>query len=296
MKPTSFVTGQKPPNIARHLSRIAVLFAALAGGAAADETSFPASFDPFPYSFGRVGGEYRLGAGTGYTYYYIAFERTADLRQPFATVALALGSPAPLFGYTPGPGEPQGFFHLAAIDVFSPRDTDGDGIDDLWELHNGLDPVNPADALQPSTIAPGMTNLEYYRNHFGISRVTGFYSGEVSFYNHPFAISTEVSVFNFPNTTGASKQAISTEVSVFNVPPASATFQQAISTEVSVFNVPQFTGSSAEAISREVSVFNVPPFAGHSVESISKELSVFNFPPPSGRSLEAISREVSVLK
>ena len=100
------------PQSSLSLRALAVSLALFTTGAWADETSFPASFDPFPYSFGRVGGEYRLGAGTGYTFYYIAFERTTDLRQPFATIALSLGSPAPLFGYTPALGEPQGFFHL----------------------------------------------------------------------------------------------------------------------------------------------------------------------------------------
>ena len=296
MKPTSFFTGQKPPNIARHLQRIAVLFAVLAGSAAADDTSFPASFDPFPYSFSRVGGEYRLGAGTGYTYYYIAFERTTDLRQPFATVALALGSPAPLFGYTPGPGEPQGFFHLAAIDVFSPRDTDGDGMDDLWELNQNLDPMDPADAHLTSAADPSKTNLEYYRNRFGLGPVTLFYSLETTVFNAPSVVSQEASVFNFPNFTGASIESISKEVSVFNFPAFTGASTEAMSKEVSVFNFSVFAGASTEAVSSELSVFNFPTFAGASAESISRELSVFNFPASSGPNAEAISREVSVLK
>lgn len=201
--------------------------------ATADETSFPASFKPFAFSFSRIGAEYRIGAGTGYTFYYIAFERTADLRQPFATVALALGSPAPLFGYTPALGELQGFFHLAAIDVFSPRDSDGDGMDDLWELTQNLDAMNPDDASLPSAFDPGKSNLAYYRNRFGLEPVTGFYSRETTVFNAPAVVSREASVFNFPNLTGASVEGISREVSVFNFPAS---------------------GASAEAISREVSV------------------------------------------
>ena len=83
---------------------------------------------------------------------------------------------------------------------------------------NHLDPIDPAGALLQNTTNPGMTNLEYYRNRFGYSRVTNFVSPEVSIYNHPFAISQEVSVYNFPNTTGVTREAISAEVSVRNTP------------------------------------------------------------------------------
>ena len=204
------------PQSGLHLRAMVVSFALLTAGAWADDTSFPASFKPFPFSFSRVGDEYRLGAGTGYTFYYIAFERTTDLRQPFSTVALSLGSPAPHFGYTPLMGEPQGFFHLAAIDVFSPRDTDGDGMDDLWELTQNLDGMDAGDASLPSAFNPAKTNLEYYRNRFGLEPVTGFYSRETTVFNAPAVVSREASGFNFPTFTGASIEGISKEVSDFH--------------------------------------------------------------------------------
>ena len=275
----------------RHVVALLIFCAVLGVASRADDSSFPIS--NIPFSFTRVGAEYRLSIGA-YTYYYFAFDQTTDLLQPWTTRHMALGSPAATFGYTPGSGETRGFFRTAAIDVWSPRDTDRDGIDDLWELRNGLDPTNPADALFPNANNPGMTNLEYYRSHFGIERVTSFYSQEVSFYNHPFAISSEISVFNFPNITGASREAISPEVSIFNIPFPTGAAMEAISLEVSIFNVPFPTGAAKEAISLEVSVFNVPLATGPAMEAISPEVSVFNVPLATGAAKEAISPEITV--
>ena len=210
--------------------------------------------NPLPFTFKRVGGEYRLGLGPQ-QYYYFGFQHTVDLNQPYNTLKMALGVPGPVFGYTPGVGETQAFFRAEAIDVWSPRDSDGDGIDDLWELQNGLDPLNPADALLPNAHDPGKTNLQYYRDHFGLVRVTEFYSTETSVYNHAFSISTEVSVFN-NGVNGFSIEALSQETSVFNFgPPAPAI--QALSQETSVFNYGP-PSPSIQAISREVSVLNNP--------------------------------------
>lgn len=283
-----------------HLPRRAVVclllaLAVLRMPVAAAVTSFPASFDPFPYAFGRVGAEYQLTAGTGYTFYYFAFEHTVDLLRPFSTLALALGSPAPAFGYTPEADDPRGFFRLAAIDIFSPRDTDGDGMDDLWELTQGLDGMDPADALLPSTLDPSKTNLEYYRTRFGLSKVTQFISEEVSIYNQGFAFSPEVAVFNFPNASGVRLEGVSPEVSVFNTAPFTGFGSQAFSQEVSVFNTAAFTAASVQAFSPEVSVFNTAPFSGAETQGFSEELSVFNASIPTGPATEATSSEISVL-
>ena len=154
----------------------------------------------FPNTFTRVGPEYRLSLGA-YDRYYFGFQRTTDLQQQFTTIAMALGMPAPTFGYTPGSGELQGFLRAEAIDMFAPNDTDDDGIDDVWELKNGLDPVAPADALLPNATNPAKTNLQYYRDLFGLSHVTDYYSREVSIENHPFAISGNSSTPRFRSAT-----------------------------------------------------------------------------------------------
>src|SRR6516225_3162288 len=48
----------------------------------------------------------------------------------------------------------QFFYRAQRIALAAPHDSDGDGIDDLWELANGLDPLDPSDAAQ---VAPGDT-------------------------------------------------------------------------------------------------------------------------------------------
>jgi hypothetical protein len=181
----------------------------------------------------KSGEEYQITVGE-LPLHYFHFQHSTDLRQ-FSTIGASLGTPAPTFGYLPGIGETRGFFRAEAVSAWSPADVDQDGMDDLWELLNGLDPLDPADGGQPSTPHPGMTNLEAYRFRFGLTRVTEFYSVETSVFNSTFAISEEVSVFNTPPNAGPAIAAISTEVSVFNgfsIQPAA----HALSIEVSVLN------------------------------------------------------------
>ncbi|MFN0080515.1 MAG: hypothetical protein ACKVY0_28950 [Prosthecobacter sp.] len=247
----------------------------------------------FPYTqFEKVGAEYRLTVGA-YPLHYFHFQHSSDLRS-YITVDMALGTPGPTFGYTPAPGTLRGFFRAQAVAGWAPGDADDDGIDDLYELTHGLDPLNAADASFPSLEHPGMTHLEFYRARYGLTRVTEFYSHETSVYNDTFGISVEVSVFNFPNTTGFSVEAISAEVSLFNFPTATGFAIEAMSPEVSIFNTPAFAGPSVEAISAEVSIFNTAVVSGPGVEAISPEVSVFNsfvVTPTLG----AIAVEVSVL-
>jgi len=181
----------------------------------------------------KSGEEYQITVGE-LPLHYFHFQHSTDLRQ-FSTIGASLGTPAPTFGYLPEVGETRGFFRAEAVSAWSPADVDLDGMDDLWELLNGLDPLDPADAGHPSTPHPGMTNLEAYRFRFGLTRVTEFYSVETSVFNSTFAISTEVTVFNTPPNAGPAIAAISTEVSVFNgfsIQPAT----HALSIEVSVLN------------------------------------------------------------
>jgi hypothetical protein len=55
----------------------------------------------------------------------------------------------------------QFFYRAQRVDLAAPHDSDGDGIDDLWEIEHGLDPLDPSDAAQ---LAPGdtRTSLEAY--------------------------------------------------------------------------------------------------------------------------------------
>ena len=44
------------------------------------------------------------------------------------------------------------------------RDTDGDGIPDLWEIEHWLNPIDPADGPAVTLSPEGYTNLEVYLN------------------------------------------------------------------------------------------------------------------------------------
>ncbi len=206
--------------------------------------------------FQKVGDEYRLTVGE-LPFHYFGFQHSTDLIG-FSTIDMALGSPAPTFGYLPDPSETRGFFRAEALDGWSPGDADRDGMDDLWELLNDLDPLNPADADLPSIMHPGMTNLECYRFRFGLEPVTQFISAETTVYNSTFAISSETSVYNFPNLTGFSVESLSAEVSVFNTPPDTGPSIGVISAETSVFNTFSIQ-PPPHVLSHEVSVLNSIP-------------------------------------
>ncbi len=242
--------------------------------------------------FEKIGDEYRLTVGA-YPLHYFNFRHSMDLRR-FSTIGIALGTPSPIFSFTPPPDALRGFFVAEAIDGWSPGDADSDGLDDLWELNHGLNPLDAADAGLPSPLQVGMTHLDYYRSYFGLTRITEYYSAETSVINRPFAISAEISLYNFPNFTGASIEALSSETSVYNFPVTTGASIEALSAELSIFNTPAFTGAGIQALSEEISLFNAPVFAGPSVEAISAEVTIFNTPPFVGPSIEAVSPEVSV--
>ena len=255
----------------------------------------------FPFTFTRTpAGEYRLTLEQNSAVYF-GLQHTTDL-QSFGTIKMALGTPGPIFAYTPLPAETRGFFRLEGISVYAPRDSDFDGMDDIWELgHSYLDPLNPSDAPLPSPNLSGKTNLEEYQLHFNYSSAKPqYYSREASVYNFGAprfsmeAISREVALFNFGSPL-ANMEANSREVSVFNgeaLPIAG--YPEVYSREATLYNF----GSpltTLEALSREVSLFNGEqiPLANYP-EIYSREVSIFNFGTPI-HSLETISREVSVV-
>ncbi len=210
------------------------------------------------------------------------------------------------------PSVQKGFFRAIPFGKYAPLDTDGDGIDDVYELNNRefLNPLDPTDGIKLATNGSGLTNYQTYLNLF---RITSYMilqreSREVSVFNFGSPSATfeantrEQSVFNF-GSPSATFEANSREISLYNgqqVPPSD--LLQIETREVSVFNFGSNPGTTpggppaiAEAITREISVYNgqaVPPSDLAQIET--REVSVFNFGSPSAP-LEAISREVSVL-
>jgi hypothetical protein len=190
---------------------------------------------------------------------YYLLEYSADL-QSWGPADMSLGIESVM---DLDPLATKGFFRAVPYSKFSPLDTDGDGIDDVYELtHSGmLDPLDPSDGSHLAPGGGGLTNYQVYLNLFGIIS-----------YKILQREGREVSVFNFGS--GDPFEAITREQSVFNFGSPSAT---------------------VEANSREISLYNgqaVP--MSDLLQRESREWSVFNFGSPSA-SIEAISREVSVL-
>lgn len=217
----------------------------------------------------------------------------------FQPISLELGTGGVLWEVV-DPTAARQFFQVRQVSIFAPEDTDGDTIDDLYELsHPDLDPLNGADA---DLTIPGqqITYLQQYRNIFGFSDDTPqFYSREVTAFNFgapvDAAISREFTLFNFGEAS-APVEAISQEISIYNGsgPLPYAEMPQVYSREVTTFNFGS-PSAAVEAISREVSLYNGSgplPYADMP-QVYSREVTTFNFGSPSAP-IEAISREVSV--
>ncbi|WP_269541965.1 hypothetical protein [Cerasicoccus fimbriatus] len=231
--------------------------------------------------------------------YYYGLQFSEALGE-FETIDMALGSPAPVFVMDRAGVDADWFFRGLPISIFAPQDTDGDGMDDVYELLRPyLNPLDPADALEESPLFAGMTNLEAYILLYGLDDdlIPQFYSREVSLmnfgapYSAYYSLSREYSLFNF----GAGDLSVfSREQSIFNGgQPAIAGYPQVYSREVSLFNVnePPFT---TEALSHEVSIFNGerPAILGYP-QVISREVSIYNAGAPF-YSVETVSHEVSI--
>ena len=240
---------------------------------------------------------------------YYTLEWTEDF-QSFAPVGLSLGDVGPVWAYSVLLGPDAGFFRVQSHDIFSPIDSDGDGIDDRYELEHTscLNPLVYADASQPCLV-PGLSNYQQYlRELFGGPGVAlQFFSHETSVFNFGAptavdeAISPELSVYNAnpgsgPPTSDIINQVFSREVTTWNFGSPSAPIE-ANSREATVFNLGQ-PSANIEVNSKEVSVYNANPGSGPPATEFnqieSRELTVFNFGAPTAF-VEAISREVTVL-
>jgi hypothetical protein len=251
--------------------------------AAVFAASLAASAEGVFFDFSVHQGIVRFSFQTNATQYYV-LEDSLDL-DSFSPVLIAFGSNGPL--YEVAATNAAQFFFAKSIGIYSPQDTLGDGIDDVFKLNNVLNPLdtNLASSLSGFFGANGqpLTWLQYYNQTFARNIPT----------NEVYA--REYSVFNFGLPT-APYEASSREVSVYNgqSPPLAAVPQEVYGREVSVFNF-ELPTAPIEAITREVSIYNgqSPPLVVVPPEVYSRENSVFNF-GESPAIAEADSREVSV--
>ncbi len=242
-----------------------------------------------------IPGGYRLTASEEVSSYFV-LQSSANLHT-FGPIAMDMGAGGAVWDVAGAAA--RGFWNVRQISVYAPEDTDGDYIDDIYEIqHPVLNPLNAADA---ALIVPGrsISYLQEYRALFGLGEdPPQVYSREVSSFNFgapmEAALSREISAFNFGGSN--SIEAVSKEVSLFNGQggPAQGDIPEVYSRELSLFNfdAPPF---SVEAVSKELSVFNGEggPAQGGIPEVYTREVSAFNFGAPVF-SVEAISREVSV--
>jgi|GEM_PF-2118168 len=237
---------------------------------------------------------------------YYLLEYSSDLNT-WGPADMSLGIPSSLDIL---PGVTRGFFRAIPYSKYSPQDTDGDGIDDIYELNNSeLDPLDPSDGSKLAPGGGGLTNYQIYLGLFGITsyKILQREGREVSVFNFGSGAAFEVitreqSVFNF-GSPSAAVEANSREISLYNgqAVPVSDLAQRE-SREWSIFNFGSAPGSGTSpgsaigyTISKEISVFNgqaVP--VSDLLQRESREWSIFNFGSPSA-TYEAISREVSVL-
>jgi len=242
---------------------------------------------------------------------YYLLEYSEDLKN-WVPADMSLGDPSELEIV---PGVQKGFFRAIPYGKHAPLDSDGDGIDDVYELNNPqfLNPLDPTDGSKLSPNGGGLTNYQVYLNLFQINsyKILQRESREVSVFNFGSPSATfeangrEQSVFNF-GSPSATVEANSREISLYNgehVPYSD--LLQIETREVSVFNFGAAPGSnpgdpnsppaSAEVITKEVSVYNGQQVPYSDLLQIeTREVSVFNFGSPSAP-IEAISRELSVL-
>lgn len=208
---------------------------------------------------------------------YFTLEGTRDFER-FDPVAMQLGDKPVDWVMPLASLAAHRAFRLKGLSVLHPDDTDGDGIDDVWELNRALSPLDPADA-KADPDGDGSTWLDEYRFAIGLPSIRDVTSREVAVFN-----------FGAPST---SLEASSRETSVYNgAEPPRSTLQDVIGREVAVFNFGTDTLRS-DAVSRGLSVFNVVGAR----DASSREISVFRgqAAPRSGIR-EAFSRELSVFR
>lgn len=248
----------------------------------------------------EIDGGFRFTTQWSPSNYYI-LEETPDL-QNFGAIEIDLGENAPIWDVLIQPQlQPRAFYRVDPVSVFTPRDSDGDRIDDVYELHNPLilDPLNPDDAnLDPD--GNGRTHLQEYLARFGLGALSVIQAREVSIFNRGLAFaaydvqSREFSTFNL-GSPSASIEAFSRELTAFNGSGiAIADFPIVVSRELTSYNLGA-PSASVEAISRQLSVYQgeSPPLHTGYPQVQSREVSTFNGGAASA-SIEAVSREVSV--
>ena len=188
----------------------------------------PVSAAVITLSIQPVAGGMRLTASPDALSYFILRDSTA--LQGFVPTAMSMGETGAIWD-VPIAGIARRFWTVRQVPAYAPEDSDGDGIDDVYEIrHPVLNPLHSADAL---LTVPGqaITYLAEYRTLYGLGTARPeVYSREVSFFNGeggpaqgsiPEVYSREVSFFNGEGgpAQGGIPEVYSREVSLLNNAP-----------------------------------------------------------------------------
>jgi len=249
-----------------------------------------------PLQFNATQTNLTLHASNDVAVYYLVEQSTNLLS--FAPWSLRLGDGGPSWsvGFD---SAPEIFFRGRWFSLYAPGDMDGDGLDDVWELEHGLNPLDPTDAGHTNP-ATGLTWLQEYQTVYGRKTPKNeAISRELTVRLYPpdaipvEAISRELSLRLYPIEV-VRPEAISSEVSLYIGERApNPLFPDVTSREVSLRLYPPEV-VKAEAVTREVSLYlgeRAPNPAYPDV--VSREVSIRLYPPDDIRP-EAISREISI--
>jgi neutral ceramidase len=112
-------------------------------------------------SIQRVGGQILIEHQANPSFYYVL--NRIDLKTGAGTpvnIARAFGSAGQVTDFSPP--ATSGFYRVKSVPLSSPEDTDGDGMDDVYEIDKEyLNPLDPSDASRINS-ATGLTELQTY--------------------------------------------------------------------------------------------------------------------------------------
>jgi hypothetical protein len=259
----------------------------------------PGGYFQFSYTLAGINLNVHFHLSPALTNYYI-LDIGTNLTQ-FSPVLMCYGGGSNVWAQTALTTQNHpSFWRVRRVPTNDPLDTDGDGLDDLFELNHGLNPLDSADANSNSGLVDGNNNpltwLEAYHYYF---------VNNIKIYD---AVSREVSSFNFGQAT-ASYEAVSREVSSFNTlqPDTNQNgIDDGYEASHGITNANQLSGFTSDfpnntgtpltwlqlyrsnfggnrtlydAVSRETSAFNFGQGTAN-YEAISREVSAFNTPLP----------------
>ena len=124
----------------------------------------PFEFKITGFSFSEPDGAFIEHSSQGQSYYILCRGFTVTTMFPVVDVRLGTEPTGMLTDTNPPQESATLFYHALQVDQSSPLDSDGDGIDDVYELNRThfLNPLNKADSMEDFD-SDGRSSLQEYR-------------------------------------------------------------------------------------------------------------------------------------